>query len=158
MRPWIPALYALAGGAALTWLDSECFFFVLPPLPVAIMFLLPLVPRERGWLRKRRSTVPLVMASLWMLVLPLLPTGFTKGFFLTAAKIEPGMTATEVRAHMEPYLEIGREYDWPAEEAWAWPAAGPVRLVFLSSVESGQVCEVFLDGDNVARVVAEYVD
>ncbi|MEQ1893553.1 MAG: hypothetical protein ABL998_13500 [Planctomycetota bacterium] len=157
MRTLIPALYALVGCAALTWLDSVCFFFVFPRLLV-VLFLLPLVPRKRASLGNPWATVPFALAAFWMLVLPYMSTGLTKGFFLAAGGIESGMTAAEVRARMDPYLEVPREYDWPVEEAWAWPAPGPDLLVFLSSLESGQTCEVFLDGDRVTRVVAEYVD
>lgn len=157
MRTWTPALYALAGCAVLTWLDSGCFFFVFPRPLFAIVLLLPLVPRKRGSSGKR-PTVPLTLSGLWMLALPFLPTGATKGFFLAAERIERGMTATEVRARMDAYLEIPSEYDWPADEVWAWPAARHGVLVFLSSLESGQVCEVFMDEGRVTRVVAEYAD
>ncbi|HEX6884009.1 MAG TPA: hypothetical protein VF530_11555 [Planctomycetota bacterium] len=158
MRAWLPCLFALAGCAGLTWLDAHSFFFVFPRLPFALALLLPLVPLRWDGLRKPRRLVPLALASLWMVALPFVPTGESKRFALTIATLERGMTPDEVRARMEPFLEIGREHHWSADEAWAYPAPGPEVLVFLSSRASGQVCQVFLGSEGVTRVEWEYVD
>jgi hypothetical protein len=78
MRAWLPSLFALAGCAGLTWLDAHSFFFVFPRLPFALALLLPLVPLHWDGLRQARRVVPLLLASLWMVALPFVPTGESK--------------------------------------------------------------------------------
>ena len=158
MRTWIPGLLAAAGCAALTWLDSRGFFLLLPLLPFALALLLPLVPLRWEGFRQPWRMVPLALAGAWMLLLPHLPTGEAKRFFLTAEGLERGLSADEVRARMEPFLEIGREHHWSADEALVYPAPGPEVLVFLSSRRTGQVCQVFLGPHGLTRVELEYID
>jgi len=87
-----------------------------------------------------------------------LPTSHTKSFFLAAGSLRPGMSIEVVRERMEPFLELGVEHHWRPDEVQWYPAPGPGGLVFLSSVEGGQVCEVCFDSSGVTRVIADYVD
>jgi hypothetical protein len=159
IKTWLPAAVALGGCAVLTLLDASNFFFVFPRLPFGLLLVLALLfPGEWASLRARSRMLPIGLAMLWMVALPWIPTSHTKSFFLTAWSLDPGMSVESVRARMEPFLEVGVEYDWPPDEAWAYPAAGPGTLVFLSSVEGGQVCQVFYDSRGVTGVEADYVD
>jgi len=150
---WVLAFPSLAFVAGVTWLDATCFFEIAYPLrwlaaAVYMGLALPL-------LRNTPGRVLVAASLLWMLVvLPQVRWDHAKSFYVDARRLARGMTAAEVRAIMEPHMELGVDEFTPEELSWIGETPTSDRLIFLHcALGWTDHCEVRLDAQGRAREI-----
>lgn len=107
------------------WLPA----FVVIGISVLLYLIEPLRPRA----------VFLGLLLAWIAILPYVRWDRVKSFFIDAHRLRVGMTTTQVRTIMEPYLEF--EYD--------------DSIKFKPSEGGGDICIVYLEDGRVVRIKIE---
>ena len=150
---WIMAILSVPCLVAASLLDATCFFEISYELRLLVamgyvLFAWPLLLSLQG-------RVVIGSALLWMLViLPQVRWNYVKAFYVDARRLSVGMEATEVRAIMEPYLELGATY-LPTSEEQKWLPLPPdprYAMIFIhSAIGWTDHCEVRLDAGGKVR-------
>lgn len=154
LRAGIVAVMSLFFVAGATWLDWTCFFELAYPLrwffgATYLAFVWPL-------LRGKPSRVIAATSLIWMLaVLPQVRWNHAKSFYVDARRLARGMTVDEVRAIMDPHMELGVDELSPEERSWVGATPDPRdELVFLHcAIGWTDHCEVVLDERGRAREI-----
>jgi hypothetical protein len=151
---WILGVLSLVFVAGASWLDSTCFFELAYPL----RWFIGAIYLGIAWplLRSKPSRVIAAISLLWMLaVLPQLRWNHAKSFYVDARRLARGMTMDEVRAIMDPHMELGVDELSPEERSWVGEAPDPQdALVFLHcALGWTDHCEVLFDSQGRAREI-----
>jgi len=149
---WAMAAYSLAFVAGVSWLDATCFFEIAYPLRwfAAALYL------GLAWpiVGSTASRAIVTASLLWMLaMLPDTRWNHAKSFYVDARRLARGMTVDEVRAIMDPHMELGVDEFTPEELSWIVDApTSSDRLIFLHcALGWTDHCEVRLDARGRVR-------
>ena len=94
---------------------------------------------------------------VWLLVLPSLRWSTLKSFYIDCARLQPGMTLTEARQVMTPYMEVDHASDIfsayiPGVQET--PVEHSTRLLFIpTEADSADWCVVYPEAQRVKAVV-----
>ena len=147
---WISSLIWLTG------MDVNNLFVYLPRwliYLVACALLLPFAP-GKYWLLKTALTGIWLM---WLLLLPSMRWNTLKSFYIDCANIQQGMTLSEARQRMAPYVETDAATgvfaaDMP--EVRETSAEHSTRILFIpTEVDQADWCVVYPEGQQVKAVV-----
>jgi hypothetical protein len=140
----------------LTWLDMNNFLLYLPRwlLYLAACALVLLFVPGKHWQIKLGLTGILLV---WLLILPSLRWNTLKSFYIDCANIQRGMTLTEARKVMAPYVEADNTtgvFSAYLPEAPETPAEHNTRILFIpTAAETAEWCVVYPEEEKVKAVV-----
>ncbi len=147
---WIGSLILLTG------MDVNNLFVYLPRWLIYLIVCALILPFAPGkyWPLK---TVLLGIWLMWLLLLPSMRWNTLKAFYIDCANIQQGMTLSEVRQRMTPYVEADNATDFFSAymaEAPETSAEHNTRILFIpTEVDQADWCVVYPRGQQVKAVV-----
>jgi hypothetical protein len=145
---------SLAFVAGVSWLDATCFF----ELGYFLRWFVGAIYLALAWPLLRNMPGRRIAASslIWMLVvLPQVRWNHAKSFYVDALRLARGMTVDEVRAIMDPHMELGVDELSPEESSWVGEIPDPreALVFFHCAIGWTDHCKVRLDAAGRARQI-----
>lgn len=140
----------------LTGLDVNNLFVYLPRWLLylgACALVLPFVPGKYWQIKTGLTGILLV----WLLILPSVRWNTLKSFYIDCSNIRHGMTLTEARQVMAPYVEVDRStgvYSAYMPGVDETPTEHSTRILFIpTKADSADWCVIYPEEQQVKAVV-----